>query len=96
MVGPPPRTAPSRIFRKVGVDEIDSRETRGSDAGRDAVEEDMEDNEDMQGPHVTARQRELGNWMKTKCRMPSAVLAVFYLLSLQTWGAFIVCSSASR
>lgn len=96
MVGPPPRAAPSRMFRKVGVDEIDSRETDARDGGRDAVDEDLEDNEDMQGPHVTERQREIGNWLKTKCYMPSAVLAIFYLLSLQTWGAFIVRSSTSK
>lgn len=88
MVGPPPRAQPSRVFRKVGVDEIESRETDV----RDAVDEDLEDTEDMQGPHVTDRQRAIGHWLKTKARMPSSVLAVYYLLGLQTWGAFFVRS----
>lgn len=88
MVGPPPRAAPSRVFRNFGADDLDVTEG----VGLDAVDEDMMEAEDMQGPHVTARQREIGNWLKETCHMPSSLLAIYYIVSLRTWGAFIVRS----
>lgn len=86
MVGPPARAPARRVFRSADADEIQSMDA----VGRDAVDEDLEEPDDMQGPSVSQRQKDIGNWLKRKCHMPSALLAVFYLVSLQTWGAFIV------
>jgi Uncharacterized conserved domain (SAYSvFN) len=89
MVGPPTQSGPRKLFQKVGVDKVVST---GSSTGRDAVEEDMDANDDMQGPHVTELQRQIGHWLQIKCHVPSAALAIFYLLSLRAWGAVLVRS----